>query len=233
MFDLLYEQKPFSSKADYRIHIKSQPLDIVYNPIVIKCLSEFFKIPEDINRTSQLSEKIRTAALTRLEMAKQRTKEELTRNINEILQGNAFDRKVWDVMLDLSAPQLLIPDHFRDKQSHLMVVDFGKMRITNQHTQPQRPRHFSGASLATAKTPDDEEDDEDEFVTPSSSPGNETPPLLVPPREGPHKSPSVVEDEPFQVGETLLHNKMYDKYAVDFNNMQIIVARVKDNWKGT
>ena len=32
--------------------------------------------------------------------------------------------------------------------------------------------------------------------------------------------------------EALLYSKMYDKYALDFNNMQIIVGQVKDNWKG-
>ena len=43
---------------------------------------------------SNLSEKIRVAALERLEEAKQRTKEEFTKNINQILQGNTFDRMV-------------------------------------------------------------------------------------------------------------------------------------------
>ena len=32
--------------------------------------------------------------------------------------------------------------------------------------------------------------------------------------------------------EALRYRKMYDKYALEFNNMQIIVGQVKDNWKG-
>ena len=36
----------------------SQPLDIVYNPIVIKVVSEFFEIPEDLNPSAHLSENI-------------------------------------------------------------------------------------------------------------------------------------------------------------------------------
>ena len=32
--------------------------------------------------------------------------------------------------------------------------------------------------------------------------------------------------------EAFLYSKMYNKYALDFNNMQIIVGQVKDNWKG-
>ena len=42
----LYEKKPFSFQADHRVHVKSQPLYIVYNPIVIKVVTEFFKIPK-------------------------------------------------------------------------------------------------------------------------------------------------------------------------------------------
>ena len=70
LLDFLYEKKPFSSRADHRVHVKSQPLDIVYKPIVIKVVSEFFKIPEDLNRSALLSEKIRSAALNRIQDAK-------------------------------------------------------------------------------------------------------------------------------------------------------------------
>jgi hypothetical protein len=44
---------------------RSQPLDIVFNPIIVKILSEFFKIPEDVNQVSHLSDKIRAAAFSR------------------------------------------------------------------------------------------------------------------------------------------------------------------------
>jgi hypothetical protein len=42
---------------------------------------------------------------------------------------------VWDVVLDLSAPKLLIPDNFEDKQAPIIVVDFGKFLLTNQKSQ--------------------------------------------------------------------------------------------------
>ena len=31
--------------------------------------------------------------------------------------------------------------------------------------------------------------------------------------------------------QALLYSKMYNKYALDFNNKQIIVGQFKDNWK--
>ena len=67
-------------------------MDIVYNHIVIKVVSEFFKITEDLNTSALLSEKIRSAALNRIQEANQRTKEELTGNINQILEGNYLDK---------------------------------------------------------------------------------------------------------------------------------------------
>ena len=43
--------------------------------------------------------------------------------------------QVWDVVLDLSAPKLLIPDNFEDRQAPIIVVDFGKFLLTNQKGQ--------------------------------------------------------------------------------------------------
>ena len=99
IFYFLYEKKPFNSKVDHRIHVKSQPLNVVYNPIVIKVVTEFFSLPEDLSTTSHLSDQIKMAALSRIQEAKQRTKEELSRNINHILKGNTLDRKIWDAVL--------------------------------------------------------------------------------------------------------------------------------------
>jgi hypothetical protein len=36
------------------------------------------------------------------------------------------------VVLDLSAPKLLIPENFEDKNAAIIVVDFGKFLLTNQ-----------------------------------------------------------------------------------------------------
>ena len=228
LLDFLYELKPFNSKADHRVHIKSQPLDIVFNPIVIKVVSEFFRIPDDL-RASHLSDRIRSAALHRLQEAKERTKEEFTKNINQILQGSSLDRKIWDIMLDLSAPKLLIPDHFEDKNAPLIVIDFGRLHLTNQSAcQAQAsPRRV----VSTEPVQAEEDEDEDLFLTPASSPGegSATPSMRFDTAlSGQLLSP--LQDLP-ETSETLLYNKMYDKFAVDFNNMQIIVGRVKDNWK--
>ena len=229
IFYFLYEKKPFNARVDHRVHVKSQPLNVVYNPIVIKVVTEFFSIPEDLNTAAHLSDQIKTAAMSRIQEAKQRTKEELSRNINYILKGNTLDRKIWDIVLDLSAPKLLIPDHFEDKNASLIVVDFGKLVLTNRNATKDNVNSSIGANSKFVTN--DDEDDDELFLTPASSPEPEEaqPKFTFP------ASPSGDTSEGDGAGDTserLLHGAMYDTYNVDLNNMQIIVGCVKDNWRG-
>ena len=46
LFELNFEQNPSQSSADYRLDIKTKPLDIVYNPAAIKRVKEFFTVKE-------------------------------------------------------------------------------------------------------------------------------------------------------------------------------------------
>ena len=229
IFYFLYEKNPFSSKVDHRVHVKSQPLNVVYNPIVIKLVTEFFSLPEDINTTSHLSDQIKTAALSRIQEAKERTKEEFTRNINYILKGNTLDRKIWDIILDLSAPKLLVPDHFEDKNSSLIVVDFGKLVLTNKNASKTSLNPYANQERNFANLDDNDEDDDDLFLTPASSPGAEdedkfTFPVALP--------GDINKEDTHETSEKLLHSAMYDTFNVDLNNMQIIVGCVRDNWRG-
>ena len=40
-------------------------------------------------------------------------------------------QKVWDIAFELSAPQILVPEHFIDKDALIMVLDFGKLHVKN------------------------------------------------------------------------------------------------------
>ena len=218
LLDLLYERKPFNSRADHRVDIRSQPLDLVLNPAVLRTVTEFFRLPEEeAGSAAHLSLQIRNAALSRLAEAQQRTREEVARNIQQILRGGSLDRKVWDVRLDLSAPKLLLPDHFEDKNSHLIVIDFGKLVLTN------RSAERGEESIEPADRKQDGEEEEELFLTPASSPGpeDEDRPQFVFPEPGPGEGE-----------EALLHNAMYDRYNMDLQSMQVLVCRAGDSWRG-
>jgi len=46
LFSLLYETKPFNTKVDYRLHIESRSLNVIYNPGVAKAIADFFIRPQ-------------------------------------------------------------------------------------------------------------------------------------------------------------------------------------------
>jgi hypothetical protein len=83
----------------------------------------------------------------------------------------------------------------------------------------------------------EEEDEEDEeFLTPASSPELRPEPVFSPlparaatisaTERKVSRLESVPEAAKLELCESLLYKKMYDKFSIQFNNMQIIVAKV-------
>ncbi len=56
------------------------------------------------------------------------------------------------MVLDLSAPKLLIPENFEDKNAAIIVVDFGKFLLTNQPGD-HAPGHTRSASTVLLNSP--------------------------------------------------------------------------------
>ena len=250
LFYLNYEKRPFTNtgglQIDFRLHLKSQPLNVVYNPTVVQCVSNFFTIPEDLGQLG--IENIEKGIERKLAEAKERTKEELKKNFNSLLEGENYrDNKIWDIAFELSAPQILIPEHFIDKDAMIMVVDFGKLHLRNDgnelltkklasieaqarskssninQSSSNLQKYLSGLYPGSKAEEEEIDSDEEEFCTPASSPT--TPVQIVsPPTEKVHE---ILDS----VTETSIKRKLYDRYMISLSNMQIIVGRVKDNWK--
>ncbi|XP_047110726.1 vacuolar protein sorting-associated protein 13D [Schistocerca piceifrons] len=215
LFSLSYEYKPFVPGTDCRLHIQSQSLDIVYNPAAVKSLVDFFTRPH-----KKPDAELRLAARHHYEAMKKKTKEELLRNWEQMLEGEVIDRKVWDIELNISAPQIIFLEHFCDKNALMIVVDFGKFHFSNRADLPR-------ASINASQNK--ESDEEDEFQTPCSTPpGSQTsePELSQMPSLVLHP-PSRNED----LSEISLHQKLYDRYRMELGDLQILVGRVRDNWK--
>ncbi len=254
LFYFLYELNPFPvhrrspqqfKRTDLRLHVRSRPLNVVYNPSVFRCVAEFFRFPEeegDPRGFSAQSHKIFSAALDRIEEAKQKTKEELVKNLHSLMEGQAFERKTWDLVIELSTPKILIPEHFVDTEALITVIDLGMFKLTNAkedeeiHSTACRPQHIH----------EDEDDDGEEFCTPASSPGspdgeNETTPAnaialskslpLV--RDGPGASmkASSINAQPSPLTEVAIVERMYDRFRMSLSGVQVIVGKVKDNWQ--
>ena len=84
----------------------------------------------------------------------------------------------------------------------------------------------------------DDEDDEEEFITPASSPmAGGTPPITSPaaPSATATKSPETSHDQSGPANksdlEIALSRKLYERFTISLSDMQVILGRVKDNWR--
>lgn len=211
LFQLCYEYKPFNSNVDRKLEVHSKSLDIVYNPGATKWILEFFTSPHQT-----MDSGLRRAARQGYNAVKKKTKQQLLSNWESIVHGYAANRKMWDVELDISAPQIFLVEHFNDKNAILCVVDFGKLHFTNR-----TPGLLNVASPSSTEA--EEEEDEEAFQTPCSTPpGSEVSSFTS------SRNPSVDNSN---MNELQFHDKLYDKYTIDFCDLQILVGCVRDNWK--
>ncbi|XP_071747088.1 intermembrane lipid transfer protein VPS13D [Lepeophtheirus salmonis] len=226
LFYLLFETNP-SSNLDVKFHCRSESLNIVYNPIIVHYVSDFLRIPSDLNKSSNLSEKIKSAALNRIEEAKKRTKKELKKNLHQIFdtegseaeEGFLSGKKKLDISFELSAPQILIPESFVDKNALIFVVDFGKLHLSNGYHDSSAPKPIP-QEINQSNYWDDEDDEDEEFCTPISTPEE----LEVQEEEDLRKSsvPKIAE---------LDSSRLYTSFSLTLSDMQVLISKIKDNWK--
>lgn len=242
IFSLSYEHYPANTHTDHRLNVVTQPLDLVYNPDAIDAGTNFFLLP--LKTYSKHRHVFHNVPFTNLSMAArnqynslmEHTKQELRKNWNQIIQGGM--RKRWAINLDISAPQFIIPEHFRDRSATLVVVDFGRLSFCSANIKKDSSREgsvvahdVSQASKTKSSTwggfmakimghaPDDEDELDDEFATPCSTPDE-----LGSDSDGSEPLTRPLTEE-------LLHSHMYDKYELQLCDMQVLVGKVRDNWR--
>lgn len=223
LFQLEYERKPLAINSDYRLLIKSRSLDIVYNVEVIKWFIDFISKPHQMG------------ARRKIEAMKHKTKMELRKNWESIIEGHLSERKTWTLEIDISAPQIIFVENFTDRSgSSIVVIDFGRLQMTNINngkvTQAQQAREEQEISIK-----DSEEDDL--FLTPCSTPPasqvstNDSPTLISAMSDLPATTPSVnVQDESLLLNEGALLDKLYDRYNINLTDLQILVCKGKERW---
>lgn len=216
LFELSYEKKPFTVHADHKLNITTRALDVVYNPQVLRRVTEFFSQNHDKSASDfSVSElKLTAAARARYEVLKQQTKAELQHKWDQILDGEdkTIYSRGWNVELAISAPQIIIPEDIFDKNSSVVVFDLGKLHFFNARKMESEQNSFS----------EDVDDDED-FITPCS-----TPQELLEWTEHHNKLMEMItnRNDPQQLKEHI-----YEKYTLELSNIQVLVSRLKDNWK--
>ncbi|XP_069096842.1 intermembrane lipid transfer protein VPS13D isoform X1 [Pleurodeles waltl] len=221
VFEMLYEKNPLHCNFERRLEVSTRPLNIIYNPEAITKVADFFykgKVHSSgFGYQSELELRVAEAARRQYNKLKMQTKTEIRQTIDRLLVGEFIENsKRWTVSLAISAPQVIFPDDFKFQNPVLVVVDLGRILLTNSQDECRRVESAQGPDLS-----------DEEYKTPLATPPS-TPPLQVNTDSESKTSYAPLEENlPIH----LINHKMYEKYSLSFKDLQIMVGRLKDNWK--
>ena len=121
-FSMLVDVNPLDSIADYRLMLSMKPLNIILSKSFINKITKFFSDPIKRIRQQKM-EKFNVKAYTRLQEIRQQTEDQL-------VQAMA-DRKIFDVQVHLSAPNIMIPKNFEDEYTETLLLVLGTLSISS------------------------------------------------------------------------------------------------------
>ncbi|XP_030622854.1 intermembrane lipid transfer protein VPS13A [Chanos chanos] len=121
LLSLMFETNPLDGTAHQRLHVESQPLEIIYDAMTVNSMSAFFTPPEHL----QLDE-LTNATLMKLEQFRDRT----ATGLKYVIET----QKVLDLKINLMASYVIIPQMgFYDTNKNLIVFDLGHFRMSSQN----------------------------------------------------------------------------------------------------
>ncbi|XP_029999909.1 intermembrane lipid transfer protein VPS13A isoform X2 [Sphaeramia orbicularis] len=130
---ILFETNPLDESANQRLHVESQPLEIIYDAMTVNGMSEFFMPPDDL----QLDE-LTNATLMKLEQFRDRTATGLMYVIET--------QKVLDLKVNLMASYVIIPQTgFYNATQNIMLLDLGHFQMSSQ-SKKHLPQLSAGSS---------------------------------------------------------------------------------------
>ncbi|KAK3565709.1 hypothetical protein QTP86_014177 [Hemibagrus guttatus] len=120
LLSLMFETNPLDAKADQRLHVESQPLEIIYDAMTVNNMSAFFMPPNDL----QLDE-LTNATRMKLEQFRDRTSTGLMYIIET--------QKVLDLKINLMASYVIVPQMgYYDPKHNLIILDLGHFQMSSQ-----------------------------------------------------------------------------------------------------
>ncbi|XP_017269300.1 vacuolar protein sorting-associated protein 13A isoform X2 [Kryptolebias marmoratus] len=130
---ILFETNPLDASSDQRLHVESQPLEIIYDAITVNSMATFFRLPDDL----QLDE-LTNATLMKLEQFRDRTSTGLMYVIET--------QKVLDLKLNLMASYVIIPQTgFYNGTQNILLLDLGHFKMSSQ-SKKNLPQLSAGSS---------------------------------------------------------------------------------------
>ncbi|XP_066547335.1 intermembrane lipid transfer protein VPS13D isoform X1 [Amia ocellicauda] len=228
VFEMIYERNPARSNFERRLEVSTSPLNIIYNPQAIKKVVDFFYKgrvhTSGFGYQSELELRVAEAARRQYNKLKIQTKAEIRQTIDQLLVGEFIENsKRWTMKLDICAPQVIFPDDFQSEDPMLVVVDLGRILLTNSKEGPKSQVKSRNTTV------EGEELSDDEYQTPLATPPGSPPPELD--NEMEVKSQGKCLDLSSLALSEGIPCSLYEKYSLSFLDLQIMVGRYKDNWK--
>uniref|UniRef100_A0A3Q3JC42 Vacuolar protein sorting 13 homolog A n=1 Tax=Monopterus albus TaxID=43700 RepID=A0A3Q3JC42_MONAL len=117
---VLFETNPLDESANQRLHVESQPLEIIYDAITVNSMSAFFMPPDDLPL-----DELTNATLMKLEQFRDRTATGLMYVIET--------QKVLDLKVNLMASYVIIPQTgFYNGTQNILLLDLGHFKMSSQ-----------------------------------------------------------------------------------------------------
>uniref|UniRef100_A0A8C9YW33 Vacuolar protein sorting 13 homolog A n=1 Tax=Sander lucioperca TaxID=283035 RepID=A0A8C9YW33_SANLU len=117
---ILFETNPLDESANQRLHVESQPLEIIYDAITVNSMATFFMPPDDL----ELDE-LTNATLMKLEQFRDRTATGLMYVIET--------QKVLDLKVNLMASYVIIPQTgFYNGTQNILLLDLGHFKMSSK-----------------------------------------------------------------------------------------------------
>lgn len=121
LFHLQFEKNPVDGSADSAIKMKLKSIEIIYNPLVLVEIVNFFRPPE--RHMESIGALLETAGAT-VEEIRQQTRAGLEFALEE--------HKTINAQLDIHAPLIIVPESMVSESSMCLVVDAGRVGVTSQ-----------------------------------------------------------------------------------------------------
>lgn len=136
-FTAKFEHKPLDNRADNAVALFMRNIDIVYNPLVIHEIVDFFKPPE--TSADSINALIEVAGDT-LEDIKNQTRASLEFALDQ--------HTTFDLQIDMDAPVIIIPEDCTSITSRGIVMDAGHINVESKLAPPDALNMLKSKSAA-------------------------------------------------------------------------------------
>ncbi|KAI9788366.1 MAG: hypothetical protein M1816_006969 [Peltula sp. TS41687] len=120
-FEFEFEQHPLDDSADSAVTVKLKSMEIIYNPLFVSGIANFFRPPE--RHMESIGALMETAGAT-VEGFRQQTRAGLEFALQE--------HKTINAKLDLQAPLIIIPESVTMEKAMCMILDAGHVRVKSE-----------------------------------------------------------------------------------------------------